>query len=360
MKLRALAGLALAIACNGPHLVEHPTASHTFVARHDTTCGQEIAAADFVTKGAKWGEAILVVTCGPKQISGEIEISYQLDGTPQSHRASPFGLASDNARCLAGAAVLASAASGGTGMSSDGSAGGAGGASGAPAATLPPALVEASWAHEGCPAELGPGLSTMVPMNPRRPGLKFRVRLWSKTPQDLAGSIVQLRQVWFKPNVSDDKYQAYLDKEEAKARKEPIEWTAPEQDTEERPASSPPAPRAEVRPPSPSRAALWIPGYWHWTKAWVWVGGHWRIPDGDELVAAPRPPPPERDEAAPPGSDGVVWAPGYWAWDAGAAQYVWVAGRWQVPPSASVRWLRAGWRVSGRGAVFVPGAWIRR
>ncbi len=53
----------------------------------------------------------------------------------------------------------------------------------------------------------------------------------------------------------------------------------------------PPPVRVEVRPVSPYKTAVWVPGHWkqaragyvwvpgHWSKrarGWVWVSGHWK------------------------------------------------------------------------------------
>jgi hypothetical protein len=68
-----------------------------------------------------------------------------------------------------------------------------------------------------------------------------------------------------------------------------------------------PAIPAEVAPPQPSPAHVWVPGHWAWRKrGYVWVPGHWTVP----------------------GAPARVWVPGHWA--PRGAGYVWVEGRWRT------------------------------
>jgi WXXGXW repeat (2 copies) len=39
---------------------------------------------------------------------------------------------------------------------------------------------------------------------------------------------------------------------------------------------------------------------------------------------------------------GYVWVPGYHRWDGGA--YLWVGGRWELPPQGHTRWVSGSWR----------------
>lgn len=69
---------------------------------------------------------------------------------------------------------------------------------------------------------------------------------------------------------------------------------------------APPAPIVEVRPVAPSPRHVWIGGYHRWDgHRYVWVGGRWALP-------------PRR---------GGVWVPGRWAPRPGG--YVWVGGHWR-------------------------------
>lgn len=50
-----------------------------------------------------------------------------------------------------------------------------------------------------------------------------------------------------------------------------------------------------------------------------------------------------------------VWIPGYYMGVSG--RYVWVPGKWMVPPRAGVDWVPPFWRQGPRGYLFVPGHW---
>ena len=132
------------------------------------------------------------------------------------------------------------------------------------------------------------------------------------------------------PNVSDAKWRKHLDKEERRAARTRYEPQAPSVVVDE-PTAAPPAPRVEVRPPSPGVRAEWIPGYWHWSRRWLWISGHWQLPalEARATAAAPFAPPPPRAEPAPaPAGIDVMWNPGYWAWD--GRIYVWITGGWSL------------------------------
>jgi len=61
-------------------------------------------------------------------------------------------------------------------------------------------------------------------------------------------------------------------------------------------------------------------------------------------------------ETAParPGPN-FVWIKGYHRWDGNA--YVWVPGRWEVPPHGRRRWVEHRWVRRGDHWVFVEGRW---
>jgi hypothetical protein len=128
------------------------------------------------------------------------------------------------------------------------------------------------------------------------------------------------------------------------------------------PDGAPPAAQTETQPPALSPHATWRPGYYQWTECtWVWLAGQWRVPDSDiaaeTTTTAPAAPPPLQTEAPPPAPVKVaVWIPGFWQWSGTA--WVWIAGSWQLRPSASVEWRPAEWRARGSVHVLVPGGWI--
>ena len=52
-----------------------------------------------------------------------------------------------------------------------------------------------------------------------------------------------------------------------------------------------------------------------------------------------------------------VWVDGYHRWDGRA--YVWVPGRWAIPPRARSAWVPGHWAHTSRGYYFVDGHWRR-
>lgn len=50
-----------------------------------------------------------------------------------------------------------------------------------------------------------------------------------------------------------------------------------------------------------------------------------------------------------------VWIAGYHSWNGSA--YVWVPGRWDVPPRPHARWVAHRWVHRGGGYVLVEGHW---
>lgn len=50
-----------------------------------------------------------------------------------------------------------------------------------------------------------------------------------------------------------------------------------------------------------------------------------------------------------------VWVAGYHRWDGG--RYVWVPGRWVVPPPGHAVWVAPRWEHRHGGYVFVAGRW---
>src|SRR5690348_17472688 len=57
---------------------------------------------------------------------------------------------------------------------------------------------------------------------------------------------------------------------------------------------------------------------------------------------------------AAPGA-GYVWIEGYQRWDGG--RYLWVPGRWVMPPRPRARWVAGHWSRDRRGWYWVDGHW---
>jgi hypothetical protein len=351
-----LLALVIATAACGPHLHSKAVSTRTYAAT--AACGQNLVDTSFVAEGAKWGESISVVVCGPRAISGHIQIdqgSLVWNGS--------FGSGQDNARCLASPVAVAATAEAAKEPGANGGAADAASTSRAvgPGARPVTAFREIPYRGEACPSHM----TTVMQLLPIERGTRIGVRVWSREPNDLEGAILQIRHNIHRPSVSDAEWEKHLAKQEAKrqariARGEPEAVGEPLQRPHE-PNGPPPAARAEIRPPRPSVNAEWVAGYFHWAgEDWVWIGGSWRVPTGDVTrgltVRAPRLPPPLRAETPPLAvAPGLVWVAGYWQWDGHG--FVWVPGCWQVAPRRSATWISARWRASAGGVVFVPGGW---
>jgi len=67
-------------------------------------------------------------------------------------------------------------------------------------------------------------------------------------------------------------------------------------------------------------------------------------------------PPPLVVETRPvvPGP-GYVWVAGYHRWDGHA--YIWVPGRWAIPPHHKTVWVAGHWKKSPQGWYWMEGHW---
>lgn len=154
-------------------------------------------------------------------------------------------------------------------------------------------------------------------------------------------------------------------------------------------------PSNDVPGEQPSPEDVWVPGHWRWGQgSYVWVAGSWALPPvpnaswvapqwvrqdsgyvlregfwqqnppptGDAGgAAAPQastvqPPPPAQPESIPEQpAVNEVWQPGYWDWR--NDQFVWVNGRWTVPPRPDVAWVAPHWQANGNRYDLMPGYW---
>ncbi len=72
------------------------------------------------------------------------------------------------------------------------------------------------------------------------------------------------------------------------------------------------------------------------------------------LVSGP-PPAAIREEPTPSPTPAATWVAGYWHWT--GIQYAWIPGHWEVAPPAGATW-RAPAYVQNNGAYFYqPGGW---
>jgi hypothetical protein len=50
-----------------------------------------------------------------------------------------------------------------------------------------------------------------------------------------------------------------------------------------------------------------------------------------------------------------VWIPGYYTWRDN--RYVWIAGRWEMPPRTEAVWVAPRWERESGGYRFYEGYW---
>jgi hypothetical protein len=86
-----------------------------------------------------------------------------------------------------------------------------------------------------------------------------------------------------------------------------------------------------------------------------------QTPRPGDRARAPKQPP-ELIAERPSGSrpqPRAVWVPGYWDWEPARAEFVWMGGIWQVPPTGTI-WVASRWMRDGDGWYRRPGFWSRR
>lgn len=74
-----------------------------------------------------------------------------------------------------------------------------------------------------------------------------------------------------------------------------------------------------------------------------------------QVVVRVGPPAPIIERPGPPPQRGYVWIAGYHRWN--GARYVWVPGRWMVPPRPHAHWVPAHWVHRRRGWMLIEGHW---
>lgn len=75
----------------------------------------------------------------------------------------------------------------------------------------------------------------------------------------------------------------------------------------------------------------------------------------DVIVVREDPPPLRVERMPPPPSREHVWIGGYYTYS--DHRYVWVAGRYAVPPRAGAHWEPDRWERGDDGHHYVPGRW---
>jgi hypothetical protein len=77
-----------------------------------------------------------------------------------------------------------------------------------------------------------------------------------------------------------------------------------------------------------------------------------------QYVVVREAPPPVRIERRPaPVSTAQIWIDGFWNWD--NQHYVWVGGRYEIPPQRDVVWVAPRYDHDTQGYRFTPGRWSK-
>jgi hypothetical protein len=342
-----------------PSLTYQIARTHTY--RVKRGCAQGPFDLDITALGARRSEELEIEVCNAQVAGGQ----YRLERGSNVSSEGSFGVpASLPDECRAGTperAVIAGTSSGGTAT---------------PAAADTPVAHGAAHRVEPAPEPL---LEETVAPDPRHcsgtrvtdltyfsfdeeralnVGEKLHLRIWSRVPSDYRKAVIVVRQKVLAPWVTAKDVADYL--ERSHKRWEKYVATHPDYKPEAPDTvGPPPPPRAEVQPPRASVHAEWIAGSWRWTGQWVWSAGFWKVPDSDLAadltVHAPSAPPAELAEYASAAPPGAVWTQGHWQWN---GAWIWVPGAWRLPPQPGLSWRRAGWRLIGGGAVFLPGGWV--
>jgi len=74
-----------------------------------------------------------------------------------------------------------------------------------------------------------------------------------------------------------------------------------------------------------------------------------------EVIVRVGPPAPIVERYGPAPGRGYVWVAGYQRWS--GARYVWVPGRWELPPRPRAVWVPHHWVHRRGGWVLVEGHW---
>ncbi len=369
-------------------LIETPAGHQWFHAT--STCAQGPYEVEAAATGAKWGEDVDLRVITPRNLG--LHAVLIVDGKELETKDGVFGAGGnvagkpDNARCIADARErLVLGRTGG---------GGSGGPPGTPG--TPGTLVRPPPDRPSVTPQLDLDTSVTVPdlgtvllqfhLPERAPGTplpRIRFRLWSVEPNDLEGVLFGWTHREWRPNVSEQQYEAHLRWKVEEARRADEQWRR------EHPPEAPRAGvvvkvdlererrreearrrreaaeaeharrRTEFCASHPKDRGCWGAGGLevhldlkrrrderdaycaaHGEDARCWDDAEWsrrRAAWDDRRHAATAPPkPPDGpppaalvEDVPPKLSAHADWRPGYWEWTSG--RWVWLAGMWRVP-----------------------------
>lgn len=80
-------------------------------------------------------------------------------------------------------------------------------------------------------------------------------------------------------------------------------------------------------------------------------------PRPGRMYVVRRPPPVRVERIGVAPGHGYVWIGGFWRWN--RPNYVWISGRWMVPPAGYSIWVPGRWHRNRHGWYWVEGRWRR-
>jgi hypothetical protein len=186
--------------------------------RTTTVCGQGPYEVELSAAGAKWGEEVELLVHAPHAI--ELRAEVIADGKEVAHTS--FGSAPANARCVADAHERLALGTRGTGA-------------GTPVDVTPGRMVVPPPEAPQAPAELVVETRVVTTSQevlrfrvPDHAAPTLRIRFWSVLPNDLEGVLFGAAHVVWRPNVPEERYEAYLVEQveaaRVRAEREAAEW----------------------------------------------------------------------------------------------------------------------------------------
>src|SRR5437870_5187151 len=82
---------------------------------------------------------------------------------------------------------------------------------------------------------------------------------------------------------------------------------------------------------------------------------HEPAPVPAQVVVVQEPPAPQHEVIGVPPSRAHVWVPGYWEWHHN--KYEWRSGHWEKRPRTTATYVEGHWEHRREGWTFVPGYW---
>jgi hypothetical protein len=119
-------------------------------------------------------------------------------------------------------------------------------------------------------------------------------------------------------------------------------------------ASEPPSTVVSAPPPAAPTTAVATTGSASAPVAVAYPAAPGTAP-GQTIVVTQAPPTAVQEPVTERPSDRHVWIPGYYTYRDN--RYVWITGRWELPPRADATWVAPRWERESNGYRFYEGLW---